>query len=644
MQKTEHILQAIRKLGEKRIPLTRVYRCLFSEDLFLAAYDKIGRNKGALTPGTEDDTADGMSMKRIHNIIEKLRQERFRFRPVRRIRIPKKSGGTRPLGVPNFSEKLVQEAIRLLLEAYYEPRFRDSSHGFRPERGCHTALARVDEKFKGTTWFIEGDIRGCFDEIDHTVLEEILARDIHDGRLLNLIRMCLKAGYVEDWVYHQTYSGSPQGGILSPILSNIYLHELDTFIEDVLIPQYTRGKRRSPNLEYQRLCYRLRRERGKGNDETIRELEQQIRQLPSQDTDDPKYRRLRFVRYADDFLLGFIGPKSEAEAIKTAIGTFLQGNLHLRMSESKTLITHARTEHALFLGYAISIYHANSKISRRSGTPVKTRGVNGNVRLGVPFGRVDDRAKQYQEKGIPTHDAGLLQHSDAHIINAYQVRYRGLAEYYKYAIDRCYLAKLKHVMEISLTKTLAWKFKTGVPAIYKKYRGNQTVNGYTYKTLQVDVPTQKRIRCIYWGAIPLRVVKPGSEPIDDNISPYTMVPRTRTDLIQRLQAQECQLCGSEKDCEVHHVHKLSDLKQRWRGRKEKPPWVATMIALQRKTLVVCHQCHVDIHAGRPTPKMYMSSGEPDESKGSRPVRRGVSWKSALLPKEVRQLATLPPNS
>jgi retron-type reverse transcriptase len=162
MQTAEQILQAIRKMGEKRIPLTRVYRCLFSENLFLAAYDKIGRNKGALTPGTEDDTADGMSLKRIRSIIEQLRQERFRFRPSRRTYVPKESGGARPLGLPNFSEKLVQEALRIMLEAYYEPRFRNSSHGFRPERGCHTALADL-HKFGGTTWFIEGDIRGCFD-------------------------------------------------------------------------------------------------------------------------------------------------------------------------------------------------------------------------------------------------------------------------------------------------------------------------------------------------------------------------------------------------------------------------------------------------------------------------------------------------
>jgi retron-type reverse transcriptase len=213
MQKAEQILQAMYKLGEKRIPLKRVYRYLFSEDLFLAAYDKIARNRGAMTAGTENDTVDGMNLARIQRIIEKLRYERFKFRPARRIQTLKKSGGTRPLGLPNFTEKLVQETLRQMLEAYYETRFRDSSHGFRPGRGCHTALASLHNKFKGAAWFIEGDIRGCFDHIDHEVLMEILARDIQDGRLLNLIRTSLEAGYVEDWQYNRTYSGTPQGGL-----------------------------------------------------------------------------------------------------------------------------------------------------------------------------------------------------------------------------------------------------------------------------------------------------------------------------------------------------------------------------------------------------------------------------------------------
>jgi group II intron reverse transcriptase/maturase len=302
MQNAEQILQALRKMGEKRILLTRVYRCLFSEDLFLAAYDKIARNKGALTRGTENDTVDGMSLKRIHKLIEQLRYERFRFRPSRRIRIPKKSGGSRPLGIPNFSEKLVQEAMRMMLEAYYEPRFRDSSHGFRPGRGCHTALTRVQRQFRGSTWFIEADIRGAFDNISHQILMDILSRDIRDGRLLNLIQMGLEAGYLEDWQYNKTYSGVPQGGILSPLLSNVYLHELDTFIEGELIPQYTRGERRACNPEYTRLSGQIKVARKRGDGELVRRLEQQRRQLPSQDTHDPNFRRLKHCRYADDFV------------------------------------------------------------------------------------------------------------------------------------------------------------------------------------------------------------------------------------------------------------------------------------------------------------------------------------------------------
>ena len=326
MQKAEQILQAMQKMGEKRIPLTRVYRSLFSEDLFLAAYDKIARNRGALTAGTESDTADGMNRKRIQSIIEQLRCERFKFHPARRIQIPKKSGGTRPLGIPNFTDKLVQEVLRMVLEAYYEPRFRDSSHGFRPGRGCHTALADLQYKFKGAAWFIEGDIHGCFDNIDHEILMAILARDIQDGRLLNLLRMGLQAGYMEDWQYNRTYSGTPQGGILSPLLANIYLNELDAYIEDVLIPQHTRGKRRAPNLEYYRLGYAIKCARKAGDAERVQQLELQRRTLSSQDVYDPNFRRLQYIRYADDFVLSVIGTKSEAEEIKAAIGALLKEN------------------------------------------------------------------------------------------------------------------------------------------------------------------------------------------------------------------------------------------------------------------------------------------------------------------------------
>ncbi len=601
MQNANQILQAIRKLGEKRIPLTRVYRNLYSEDLYLAAYAKIYSNRGAMTPGVDKtDTVDGMSLERIQNIIELLRHEQYRFKPVRRKEIAKKSGhGRRKLGMPTFNDKIVQEVIRMMLEAYYEPRFRDSSHGYRPGRGCHTALQRIKQSFRASTWFIEGDIKGCFDNIDHDVLMSILKRDIQDGRLLNLIQMSLTAGVMENWQYHRTYSGTPQGGILSPLLSNIYLNELDTYIEDVLIPQYTRGKRRAANLEYQRLQYAITQARNDGDIAKTEDLRRQQRTMSSRDTHDPNFRRLRYIRYADDFILSFIGTKAEASQIKEAIRTFLRDYLKLEMSEEKTLITHARTEKARFLGYAISIYHADDKMTRDTRPHhAKRRSANGKVRLGIPFGLTQKVASRYIKKDKIVVDAAMLHFSDAHIIDNYQSRFRGLAEYYKYAVDRHQLGYVKYVMQTALVKTLAEKYKTSVPKIYRSYRNKIEVDGREYVVLQVEVPTEKGSRLIHWGGIPLRTVKVGTGRLNDQ---RFVSYEYRSDLVQRLQANKCELCGSTQNCEVHHVRKLKDLKQRWAGRRTKPKWVERMIAMRRKTLVVCHDCHRKIHNGHPTP-------------------------------------------
>jgi group II intron reverse transcriptase/maturase len=600
MQNADQILKAIRKMGEKGIPLTRIYRCLYSEDLFLLAYDRIGRHQGALTPGTENDTADGMALSTIRKVIQDLRQERFRFRPSRRAYVPKKSGGKRPLGIPNFTDKLVQEVLRLILEAYYEPQFRDSSHGFRTGRGCHTALGLVQRTFRGAAWFIEGDIHGCFDNIDHEKLMEILSRNIQDGRVLGLIRLCLKAGAMEDWTYRPSFSGTPQGGVLSPLLANLYLNELDRFIEDELIPQYTCGESRRVPYEYYRFEAAIARARRQGDLKAVEELQQQRRQVPSTDRNDPAYRRLKYVRYADDFLLAYYGPRHEAESIKNAIGDFLKVKLGLDMNRDKTLITHARSEYAHFLGYTINVYHADDKLTRIKTTKgsVAKRLVNGKIRLGIPLHVFTEYKRRYQHDGKVRSDMMLLHYSDAHIIFTFQQRFQGLAEYYKYAADRRQLASVKHIMQIALVKTLAQKYRTTVGSIFRKYRGKRVVDGREYVTLQLDVLTKTGLRTIYWGAIPLRVVKSITMPIEDTRYREQWVSH-RSDLIQRLQAGTCELCGSTVECQVHHVRKLADLKRP--GRKEKPAWVKSMIAMHRKTLVVCRKCHTDIHAGRPTP-------------------------------------------
>ena len=253
MRKAETILNIVNERGQRGLPLEGLYRLLFQRDLYLRAYAKLYRNAGAMTPGVTPETVDGMSLAKIDAVIEAVRFEQYRWTPVRRTYIPKKNGKLRPLGMPTWSDKLLQEVIRSLLEAYYEPQFSPQSHGFRPSRGCHTALQWIRLNGAGTKWFIEGDISACFDRIDHSVLLKVLSEKIRDGRFLRLMGSLLEAGYLEDWRFNATYSGVPQGGVVSPTLSNLVLDKLDKFVETNLIPANTRGRRRKTNPPYVRL-------------------------------------------------------------------------------------------------------------------------------------------------------------------------------------------------------------------------------------------------------------------------------------------------------------------------------------------------------------------------------------------------------
>src|SRR5436305_4485570 len=313
MQSAEALLEIIHERGTRGLPLERLYRHLFNPELYLRAYGKIYRNDGAMTPGVTAETVDGMSLAKIEAIIEALRSERYRFTPVRRAYIEKKnSPKKRPLGLPTWSDKLLQEVIRLLLEVYYEPQFSDRSHGFRPGRGCHTALEEIQRKWRGTVWFVEGDITDCFGSLDHSIMRSALAEKIHDNRFLRLIDGLLKAGYLEEWRYHETLSGAPQGGVLSPLLSNIYLDRLDRYIETTLLPAHNRGDRRRPYLPYMhthKVAWKLEKN---GQRKEARQLRRQLQRLPSRDPHDPGFRRLHYVRYADDWLLGLTGTRREA--------------------------------------------------------------------------------------------------------------------------------------------------------------------------------------------------------------------------------------------------------------------------------------------------------------------------------------------
>ena len=592
MQDAETVLNVIRERGERGLPLENIYRLLYNRNLYLRAYGRIYSNQGATTRGTTADTVDGMSLAKIDRIIDALRCERFRWTPVRRVNIPKPNGKTRPLGIPTWTDKLLQEVIRMILEAYYEPQFSDCSHGFRPNRGCHTALGDVVNTWKGTRWFVEGDIKGCFDNIDHDVLLSVLGEKLHDNRFLRLLKYLLKAGYVEDWKYGRTLSGTPQGGIVSPILANVYLDRLDKYVENMLIPAHTRGTERRDNRPYKQLMDRSAYHRRAGNRELARQLRKQMQQLPSRDPYDPGYRRLRYVRYADDFVMGFIGSKAEAEQIKESLETFLRDSLKLELSREKTLITHAASQAAKFLGYELVNQQVNDRFDQRG-----RRSVNGQIGLRVPAKVIDQHCQAYMKNGAPIHRNTLIHDEDYSIVDRYQSEFRGVVEYYRLAINVSHFGRLKWVMIRSLTKTLAAKHKTTCRKIARRYKGTvQTEHGERVCLKVVkEQGNGKRPKVTQFGGIPLKRNRK-AVLVDRQPQRY----RTdRNELIKRLLADKCEMCDSTVDVEVHHIRALRDLDVK--GQREKPQWVQIMAARQRKTLVVCRTCHLNIHHGRIKP-------------------------------------------
>jgi len=588
MRDAETVLNIIRDRGQRRLPLERFYRQLYNPSLYLRAYGKLYPNEGAMTPGVTPETVDGMSLAKIETIIAALRQERYRWTPVRRTYIPKNNGKSRPLGIPSWSDKLLQEVIRSLLEAYYEPQFSTHSHGFRPGRGCHTALREITQKWRGTKWFVEGDLCAFFDRTEHTVLLNILRQKIHDGRFLRLMENLLRAGYLEEWSYHDSHSGVPQGSVISPILSNLVLDRLDKFVEQNLIPAYTCGRRRRVNPPYRELTTAAWQARKAGDLETAKRFSQQAQAIPSRDPNDPDFRRLRYVRYADDWLLGFTGPKAEAREIKSKLSAFLRDELKLELSEEKTLITHARDDAARFLGYEVHTLHADDKHDYRG-----QRCINGGIGLRVPEQVIRAQCAKYKRHGKPKHLMQRINDSPYSIVAQYQAEYTGVVQYYRLAYNLHRLSKLKWVMERSLVKTLAKKLKVSKTEIYRRFRALHQTEGFTYKVLEVRVDRgeDKAPLVARFGGIPLRwnkwvAISEKTEPIWSG----------RSEVVQRLLAQECELCGSQDRIEVHHIRKLADLEHR--GRSGKPQWARIMAARRRKTLVVCQSCHNDIRYGR----------------------------------------------
>lgn len=593
MKPTTEILVNISKNSSKNKDevFTRLYRYMLRPDLYFIAYKNLYVNKGASTQGIDNDTADGFSKEKIDRIIQSLSDESYQPKPVRRKYIQKKGNSKkkRPLGIPTFTDKLVQEVLRMILEAVYEPIFSNNSHGFRPEKSCHTALNSIKKEFTGTTWFVEGDIKGCFDNINHHVLVDVIGRKIKDARLIKLVWKFLRAGYIEDWKYHTTYSGSPQGGIISPLLANIYLNELDKFAEKTAKAFYKK-RDREHTKEYDAVMnalvlvkYHLKKATGQQKSDLLKQkkrLQRQLRKIPCSSQTD---KVMKYVRYADDFIIGVKGDKIDCEKIKKQFADFISQELKMELSEEKTLITHS-SQFARFLGYDIRVRRDNTV--KPHGTHLQ-RTMNMKVELCIPFqekimpflfnksiirqlkdGTLEPIARKY-----------LYSCTDLEILTAFNAELRGICNYYALASNYNSLCYFAYFMEYSCLKTIAGKHKTTARKIISKY----SYDG----SWRIPYKTKKGIK--YSKFADFMKCKKVTD-FDEVIKDYAVMhASTRTTFEDRLSAEVCELCGKiNAPLEIHHVNKVKNL-------KGKDFWEIMMIAKKRKTIAVCKECHHKIH-------------------------------------------------
>lgn len=608
MRNPKNVLESLTsKAANEDYHYKRLYRNLYNPEFFLLAYERTQAKPGNMTAGNDGNTIDGMSMKRIDSLIQKLKDFSYQPKPARRTYIPKANGKMRPLGIPAFDDKLVQEVVRMILESIYEPTFQNSSHGFRPKRSCHTALQYIKRNYTGVKWFVEGDIKGCFDNVDHHVLVRILRRRIKDEYFISLIWKFLKAGYMEDWVYHNTYSGTPQGSLISPILANIYLNELDVFMAKYA-ESFNCGKGRKINPAYKMpLDVRrgkqewLKRNSAKISEEKrqkvmaeIRELNNYLSTVPYSDPMDTGYKRVVYVRYADDFLIGVIGSKEDAKQVKTDVGEFIKEQLHLEMSPEKTLITHGN-DFARFLGYLVTVSREQNRTRTKNGFTRRT--YVGKVKLYVPKEKWLNRLLSYgalkisydkthgnKEVWEPVRRPGLIRLDDIEILNQYNAEVRGMYNYYRLANNATVLNAFVYVMRYSMYKTFAGKYRTSMRKIIYKYCRN--------KDFTVSYQTKSGTKSVVFYNQGVRRNDKVIATENPDIIGRTNENRRYTRLTDRLQGHVCEFCGAEtEDIEIHHIRKLKDLS----GKAE---WERHMIARKRKTMALCHSCHVKLHNGK----------------------------------------------
>jgi len=592
VQNPNVLLMILSSMAQKpHVKFEKLYPKLYNTELWVMAYEKIAAHPGNMTPGMDRTTIDGTGMERIEAMIADLKASRYSPKPARRTYLDKPNGGKRPIGIPCFMDKLLQTVIKFILEAIYEPTFSLNSHGFRPNRSCHTALEQV-KRLVGVRWWVEGDIKGFFDTLDHDILLRLLAKRITDNRFLHLIGQLLRAGYIENWIYHQTYSGTPQGSSLSPILSNIYLNELDQKMEDT-IRAFNQGEERQKRQSYLRVKgrkkYAKKKARQTGDWTTYKALQKQQLSMEAADPQDPTYRRMYYIRYADDFLIGIIGSKADATATKGWLTETLKTQLNLELSERKTLITNAK-ERVRFLGYEIRRWQGTRilRFPTTYGTSTK-RTCTQHLKLLMPTDKTLAFVRTYGNDTTWRGErrASLTHLSELEILLTYNAEIRGFLNYYALADNFSRTAaKVMWVTSTSFFKTLANKRQSSLYKVAKSLK-----RGAATYVIDMDMPDgTTRSHRLLSSTRQFQQQSISYARVD--FKPYTWKFQSRSELGQRLRANECEWCGTQTGImQVHHIKKLKDL-------KGKSAWEIQMISRKRKTMVLCKQCHVELHAGR----------------------------------------------
>lgn len=540
-----------------------VYRLLYCHDLYIIAYNNIKSNDGAETKGSDGTSLHGFCEEWIDEIILSIRDESYHPNPSKTTYIRKKNGKMRKLSFPNGKDKLIQECIRLILESIYEPSFSNLSHGFRPKRSIHSAVSQIDT-WRSTTWFIEGDISACFDEVDHRVLESILRECIQDERFIRLINKLLKAGYLDtDLSFQNTNLGTGQGSICSPILANIYLDKLDRYMEGV-IERDTVGNYRKQNPEYAKVRYQLKKAKEIRDDVAINLLTKKLKTVSSSNLMDSNFRRIKYVRYADDFLIGIISDKAYAEQLKAEIGKFLKEILKLRLSDEKTKVTNALHDSAQFLGFHITKQKNRLVILMDTKQMIKKLHENGMC----------------DGNGYPRAITKLLRLPIQDIIKYGNQVLRGLLHSQQGCHNFFEGWRIQYIIQYAIAKTIGRKHDMSMKATFKKF-GNRL--NYTYtnakgivkETYLAMYKTFRRNKefFINW----LQKLKEPIEYIDKKQNPLS---------------KKCYVCGEPQESKMFHRRRKSLLQLPY------PHIVKEMLRINRRQICLCPTCFKQVETNQ----------------------------------------------